>query len=105
MKSGLSFLRLITIKHMKMMQILYLDIWSMLLLTGASYKLFKSLLQDAQRQDSSNIVLEENNLPPIIYSIAFFIRSQSINCLIRVSFAFKNGASWRAEAKKLEFCE
>ena len=39
-KSGLSFLKLmITIKHVTMMQILYLDIWSMFPLTGASYKL------------------------------------------------------------------
>ena len=45
------------------------DIWSMLLLTSASYKLLKSLLQDSQRSASSNIVLKENNLPPIIYCL------------------------------------
>ena len=40
-----SFLKLmITITHIKMMQIPYLDIWSMLLSTNVSYKLFKSLL-------------------------------------------------------------
>ena len=40
-----SFLKLmIMITHIKMMQIPYLDIWSMLLSTSASYKLFKSLL-------------------------------------------------------------
>ena len=43
--AGLSFLKLITtIKHIEMMQILYLDIWSMLLLTSVSYKLLKSLI-------------------------------------------------------------
>ena len=40
-----SFLKLmIMITHIKMMQIPYLDIWSMLLSTNVSYKLFKSLL-------------------------------------------------------------
>ena len=39
-----SFLKLIIITHIKMMQIPYLDIWSMLLSTNVSYKLFKSLL-------------------------------------------------------------
>ena len=69
-KLVLNFLKLmITIKHIKMVQILYLDIWSMLLLTSASYKLFTLLLQDAQRRASSNIVLEGNNLPPIIYCL------------------------------------
>ena len=44
-----SFLKLI-ITHIKMMQIPYLDIWSMLLSTSASsYKLLKSLLWDVQR--------------------------------------------------------
>ena len=44
-KSDLSFLKLlITIKHIITMQILYLDIWSMLLLTSDSYKLFKLLI-------------------------------------------------------------
>ena len=61
-KSGLSFLKLIMIKYIKTMQILYHDICSMFLLTGVSYKLFKSLLKDAQRRASSNIVL-----PSIIY--------------------------------------
>ena len=46
-----SFLKLmIMITHIKMMQIPYLDIWSMLLSTSASYKLFKSLLWDVQKQ-------------------------------------------------------
>ena len=40
-KSGLSYPKLIAIKHIKMILIFYLDIWSMLLVTGASYKLFK----------------------------------------------------------------
>ena len=45
-----SFLKLIIITHIKMMQIPYLDIWSMLLSTSASsYKLLKSLLWDVQR--------------------------------------------------------
>ena len=46
-----SFLKLmIMITHIKMMQIPYLDIWSMLLSTSASsYKLLKSLLWDVQR--------------------------------------------------------
>ena len=44
-----SFLKLmIMITHIKMVQIPYLDLWSMLLSTSASYKLFKSLLQDVQ---------------------------------------------------------
>ena len=38
-----SFLKLmIMITHIKIMQILYLDIWSMLLSTSVSHKLFKS---------------------------------------------------------------
>ena len=45
-----SFLKLmIMITHVKIKQIPNLDIWSMLLSTGASYKLFKSLLWDVQR--------------------------------------------------------
>ena len=45
-----SFLKLmIMITHVKIKQIPDLDIWSMLLSTGASYKLFKSLLWDVQR--------------------------------------------------------
>ena len=44
-----SFLKLmIMITHIKMVQIPYLDLWSMLLSTSASYKLLKSLLQDVQ---------------------------------------------------------
>ena len=65
-----SFLKLmIMITHIKMMQIPYLDIWSLLLSKkGASYELFKSLLWDVQRHviPSSKIILEENNLPLII---------------------------------------
>ena len=46
-----SYLNLmIMLTHIKMMQIPYLDIWSMLLSTSASYKLFKSLLWDVQKQ-------------------------------------------------------
>ena len=45
-----SFLKLmITITHIKTMQIPYLDIWSMLLSASVSYKLFKSPLWDVQR--------------------------------------------------------
>ena len=45
-----SFLKLmIMITHIKIMQIPNLNIWSMLLSTSASYKLFKSLLWDVQR--------------------------------------------------------
>ena len=67
--SGLSVLKLMMIERIKMMQTAYLDIWSMLLWTiSASYKLFKSLVLDTQRFcASSNTVLEENNLPPIMY--------------------------------------
>ena len=40
-----SYLKLaIMITHIKMMQMAYLDIWSRLLSTSASNKLFKSLL-------------------------------------------------------------
>ena len=40
-----SFLKLmIMTTHIKMMQIPHLDMWSMLLSTSVSYKLFKSLL-------------------------------------------------------------
>ena len=43
--SGLVFLKLVTmIEHIKMMQITYLDEWSMLPSTSASYKVFKSLI-------------------------------------------------------------
>ena len=43
--SGLSFLKLmIMIEYIKMMQTPYLDIWSIVFSTSASYKLFKSLL-------------------------------------------------------------
>ena len=45
-----SFLKLmIMITHIKMMQIPYVDIWSMLLSISASYKLFKSIVWDFQR--------------------------------------------------------
>ena len=45
-----SFLKLmIMITHIKMMQISYLDIWSMLYSTSTSYKLFKSLLWNVQK--------------------------------------------------------
>ena len=45
-----SFLKLmIMITQIKMMKIPYLDIWSMLLSTSGSYKLFKSLYCDVQR--------------------------------------------------------
>ena len=40
-----NFLKLmIMVTHIKIMQMPYLDIWSMLLSTSVSYKLFKSLL-------------------------------------------------------------
>ena len=38
-------------------------------LANASYRLLKSLLWDVQRRASSNIVIEENNLPPIFYCL------------------------------------
>ena len=42
-----SFLKLMMmITHIKLMQIPYLDIWSMFFSTSASYKLFRSLLWD-----------------------------------------------------------
>ena len=45
-----SFLKLmIMITYIKVMQKLYLDIWSMLLSTSTSYKPFKSLFWDVQR--------------------------------------------------------
>ena len=67
--SGLSFLKLmIMTERIKMMQIPYLDIWSMsqqVLHTSYSSHLFW-ILKDPVCA-SSNTVLEENNLPPIMY--------------------------------------
>ena len=48
--ASLSFLDLaIMMGHIKMMQIPYLDIWSMLLPSSATYKLFKSFILETQR--------------------------------------------------------
>ena len=44
-----SYLKLIMITHIKVMQIPCLDLWSILLSKNVSYKLFKSLLWDVQR--------------------------------------------------------
>ena len=57
-----------TDEHIKVMEILYLDIWSMLLSTSTSYKLLKPFVLDTQWLvcASSNTVLEEHNLPPIM---------------------------------------
>ena len=60
-----------------MMQIPYLDIWSMLLSTSASYKLFKSLLWNVQR----HVIVQTFSLKKITchpLCIAFFHKLISI---------------------------
>ena len=71
---------------------LYLDIWSMLLLTSASLQAIQvTSLEDGQRRANSNIVLEENNLPPIIYCLFsytdFNAISQDLGKMLHLSVA------------------
>ena len=63
-----SFLKLmIMITHIKMMQIPYLDIWSMLLSTRCLIQAIQVIsLRCSKICYSSNIISEENNLPLII---------------------------------------
>ena len=62
-----SFLKLIITTHIKMMQIPYLDIWSMLLSTRCLIQAIQVIsLRCSKICYSSNIISEENKLPLII---------------------------------------
>ena len=85
------------IEHIKMMQIPYLDIWSMFLSGQVPHnEQFKSLVLESRRPYvSSNTVLsEKNNLPPIL--IGFFhklISMQDVGHNMFHAFTFNSTAA------------
>ena len=67
--------------------------------------IYKSYLQNLKYNVKSGCIFHLILVGILSISILYIIRPQSINCLVCVSFAPKNGAGWQAEAKKLGFFE
>ena len=65
---------------------------------------YKSYLQNLKYKVKSGCIFHLI-LVGILSISVLSIRPQSINCLICISFAPKNGAGWQAEAKKFGFFE
>ena len=67
--------------------------------------IYKSYLQNLKYNVKSGCIFHLILVGILSISILYIIRPQSINCLVCVSFAPKNGAGWQAEAKKFGFFE
>ena len=67
--------------------------------------IYKSYLQNLKYNVKSGCIFHLILVGILSISILYIIRPQSINYLVCVSFAPKNGAGWQAEAKKFGFFE